>query len=202
MTTAARRTYAPRPADIHREWRVIDASGRPIGRLASEVAQILKGKDKVTYAPNADTGDFVIVVNAAKVGYTGAKFTDKTYYSHSLYPGGLKAVTLERMLAKHPRRVIEYAVWGMLPKGPLGRSLMRRLKVYAEATHPHAAQNAQSAGPVTAGSPKKVARPVHKAKTATPAVPAPPAAVTKAAAPRRRPRATARRVAKPQEESK
>ena len=149
------RTYSPKASEIHREWRVIDAAGRPLGRLASEVAQILKGKDKPTYTPHMDTGDFVVVVNASRVGLSGDKRTGKMYYSHSMYPGGFKAVSFERMLERHPRRVIEYAVWGMLPKNRLGRALMRKLKVYAEATHPHGAQIKELAGTERRGRPKK-----------------------------------------------
>ncbi len=199
--TTARRTYAPRPADIHRQWHVIDASARPIGRLASEVAQLLRGKNKVMYAPNADIGDFVVVINAAKIGVTGAKLLDKNYYSHSRYPGGLKTVPLHRMLAQHPRRVVESAVWGMVPKGPLGRQLMRRLKVYAEATHPHAAQNMTSAGPVSIGKPKKMAKPAPKPKVVAVATPVAAPAATKAAAPKRA-RGTARRTTKTPQEGK
>lgn len=184
MTTM--RTYAPSPTKVERHWRVIDASGRPIGRLASEIAQVLKGKDKPIYAPNADTGDFVIVVNSSKVGYSGKKLSDKKYYSHSLYPGGLKTMTLERMLTQHPNRVIEYAVWGMLPKNHLGRSLMRRLKVYSEAAHPHSAQNKNSASEVVPGRARKKAKPAPTPKTvasaaSTPVAPATPARRTRAA---------------------
>jgi large subunit ribosomal protein L13 len=149
------RTYSPKASEIQRDWRVIDAAGRPLGRLASEVAQILKGKDKPTYTPHMDTGDFVVVVNASRVGMSGDKRTGKMYYSHSMYPGGFKAVSFERMLERHPRRVIEYAVWGMLPKNRLGRALMRKLKVYAEETHPHGAQIKEFAGTERPGKPKK-----------------------------------------------
>ena len=157
------KTYTPKASEIDRKWRVIDATGRPLGRLASEIAQILKGKDKPTYTPNMDTGDFVIVVNAAKVYVSGKKSTDKLYYTHSMYPGGFKATPFDTMLAKHPRRVIEWAVWGMLPKNVLGRILLRKLKVYAEETHPHGAQIKDLAGPERVGKPGKP-RPARKLK--------------------------------------
>jgi large subunit ribosomal protein L13 len=154
MSTATK-TYTPKAGDVQRSWRVIDATGRPLGRLASEVAQVLKGKDKPTYTPNLDTGDFVIVVNASKVVVTGTKTREKMYYTHSNYPGGLRTTSFDKMLAEHPRRVIEWAVWGMLPKGPLGRDLIRKLKVYAEGTHPHGAQAKDMAGPTRMGRPGK-----------------------------------------------
>lgn len=144
-------TYTPKLSEIRRGWRVIDASGRTVGRVATEIAGVLKGKDKPTYTPNLDTGDFVIVVNASKIRVTSKKLRDKIYYSHSGYPGGLREMSLEQMLAKHPRRVIERAVWGMLPKNSLGRRLIRKLKVYAEATHPHAAQAKELAAQPKAG---------------------------------------------------
>ncbi len=149
------KTYSPKASEIQRGWRLIDAADRPLGRLASEVAQILKGKDKPTYTPHMDTGDFVVVVNASRVALSGDKRADKMYYSHSMYPGGFKSVAFERMLERHPRRVIEYAVWGMLPKNRLGRALMRKLKVYAEPTHPHGAQIKELAGVKRRGKPKK-----------------------------------------------
>ncbi len=187
-----RKTYSPKAAEIRRNWRVIDAADRPLGRVASEIAGILHGKDKATFTPFADTGDFVVVVNAAKVRVTGQKITKKFYYSHSMYPGGFKAVSFEMMLARHPRRVIELAVWGMLPKNRLGRALLRKLKVYAEGSHPHGAQAKELAAPERPGRPgHKPPRKLRVVKTAPPAAAAPSAAETPAgpAAPRRRRRA-------------
>ena len=135
------KSYTPHAADIHRAWHVIDATNRPLGRLASEVAQILKGKHKPMYAPHMDVGDYVVIVNAAHVGITGNnKAKQKMYYSHSGYPGSLKAVSLQDMMARRPERVIEHAVHGMLPKNSLGRHMLRKLRVYAGASHPHAGQ--------------------------------------------------------------
>ena len=153
--TTVQKTHSPKASELRRGWRLVDAEGRSLGRLASEIAQTLRGKDKPTYTPHMDVGDFVIVVNAAKVRVTGDKLSQKIYYSHSMYPGGLKAVPLEKMLATHPRRVIEFAVWGMLPKNRLGRALLRKLKVYAEDTHPHGAQVADRARPNKVGKPGK-----------------------------------------------
>lgn len=135
------RTYSPRAADIARRWHVIDATGKPLGRLAGDVARVLRGKHKPTYAPHMDTGDYVVVVNAARVGITGKhKGREKMYYRHSGYPGGLRAVSLQDMMARHPERVIEHAVRGMLPKNSLGRAMFRKLRVYKGADHPHGAQ--------------------------------------------------------------
>lgn len=134
------RTYSPKLADIERQWHVIDADGQHLGRLASQVAQILKGKHKVIYSPHLDVGDYVIIVNASKVMVTGKKLTQKTYYRHSMYPGGLKAATLVHVQQKFPERIVEHAVKGMLPHGPLGSEMLRKLKVYAGDTHPHEAQ--------------------------------------------------------------
>lgn len=135
------RTYSPRAADIVRRWRVIDATEKPLGRLAGDVAQVLRGKHKPTYAPHMDTGDYVVVVNAARVGITGKqKGRQKMYYRHSGYPGGLRAVSLQDMMARHPERVIEHAVRGMLPKNSLGRAMFRKLRVYRGPDHPHGAQ--------------------------------------------------------------
>ncbi len=130
-------------SDIERKWWVVDASGRTLGRLATEVATLLKGKHKPIYSTHLDVGDYVIVVNAAKVVVTGNKLTQKTYYRHSQYPGGLRAVRLREMLASHPTRVIEHAVKGMLPHNRLGAAMLRKLKVYPGADHPHKAQMAQ-----------------------------------------------------------
>ena len=127
-------------ATVDRKWYVVDAEGITLGRLASEVAKVLRGKNKPTFTPHVDTGDYVIVVNAEKIAVTGKKMDQKIYYSHSDYVGGLKSATLKEMLAKHPERVIEHAVKGMLPKGPLGRQMYTKLFVYAGPDHKHAAQ--------------------------------------------------------------
>jgi len=129
-----------KPAEVTREWYVVDANGKTLGRLATEIARVLRGKHKPIFQPNIDTGDFVIVVNAEKVDVTGNRLTEKFYYRHSGYPGGLKAVSLRDMLKTHPDRVIREAVWGMLPHNSLGRQQLRKLKIYRRADHPHAAQ--------------------------------------------------------------
>ena len=134
------KTYSAKAADIKREWHVFDASGKTLGRLATQIANLLMGKHKPIFTPNQDTGDFVIVINAKKVHVTGKKLTQKTYYRHSGYPGGLKSITLEKMLQTHPTRVIEYAVKGMLPRTKLGTAMRKKLKIYAGSTHPHQAQ--------------------------------------------------------------
>ncbi len=134
------KTYSPKPADIHREWWVVDATALPLGRLASEVATVLRGKHKPIYAPHMDTGDHVIVVNAARVAVTSEKAREKVYYRHSGYPGGIKAETFEELKARRPEAIVERAVRGMLPKNKLGRQMARKLKVYAGAEHPHQAQ--------------------------------------------------------------
>ena len=134
------RTYSTKASDIEREWWVMDASGKTLGRLASEVAGLLKGKHKPIYSPHLDVGDYVIVVNAAKVRVTGNKLTQKIYYRHSQYPGGLKSTSLKRMMETYPTRVIEHAVKGMLPHNRLGAAMFKKLKVYPGAEHPHQAQ--------------------------------------------------------------
>lgn len=135
------KTYSTKAADIKRKWHVIDASGKTLGRLSTEIVQVLNGKNKPIYTRNLDTGDYVIVVNAEKVRITGnRKATQKVYYRHTGYHGGIRAVTFEKMMETHPTRVIEYAVKGMLPKNPLGRAMFRKLKVYEGPTHPHEAQ--------------------------------------------------------------
>ena len=134
------KTYMPNEAAIERKWYVVDATGLTLGRLASEVAKVLRGKNKPILTPHADTGDYVIVTNAEKIVVSGKKMSDKIYYSHSDYVGGMKEATLQEMLAKKPEKVIELAVKGMLPKGPLGRKMYTKLFVYAGAEHPHAAQ--------------------------------------------------------------
>ncbi|MGN0244324.1 MAG: 50S ribosomal protein L13, partial [Lachnospiraceae bacterium] len=125
---------------IERKWYVVDATGYTLGRLASEVAKVLRGKNKPTYTPSMDTGDYVIVINAEKISVTGKKLDQKVYYNHSGWVGGLKETTLREMLNKHPERVIEHAVKGMLPKGPLGREMYTKLHVYVGPDHKHAAQ--------------------------------------------------------------
>ena len=134
------KTFMANPAKIDRKWYVVDATGYTLGRLASEVAKVLRGKNKPTYTPSMDTGDYVIVVNAEKVKVTGKKLDQKVYYRHSEYVGSLKETTLREMLNKHPERVIESAVKGMLPKGPLGRQMYTKLHVYAGPDHEQAAQ--------------------------------------------------------------
>ncbi|MCO6429939.1 MAG: 50S ribosomal protein L13 [Deltaproteobacteria bacterium] len=123
-----------------RKWLVVDAAGIPLGRLASEVAALLRGKHKATYTPHTDGGDFVIVTNASKVKFTGRKLSDKVYYRHSQYIGGIKQINAEDLLEKNPQRIITDAIKGMLPKGPLGRSMATKLKVYSGSEHPHSAQ--------------------------------------------------------------
>ena len=134
------KTYSLREKDIDKRWRVVDAEGQPLGRLATQIAIALRGKDKPTYTPYLDMGDFVIVTNATKVKLTGQKFHQKLYRHHTGYFGGLKEVRLEEQVAKHPDRVIRDAVWGMIPKGPLGRKQIKHLKVYPGPDHPHEAQ--------------------------------------------------------------
>ena len=134
------KTYVTKPADIERAWYVVDAEGQTLGRLASNVASILKGKHKPIYSPAVDCGDFVIVLNADKITVTGRRLEQKKYYRHSLYIGGLKEVSLRDQLQQHPDRVIESAVRGMLPKNALGRKMFKKLKVYAGSEHPHQAQ--------------------------------------------------------------
>jgi large subunit ribosomal protein L13 len=133
-------TYVPKSNEIEREWLVMDASNQVLGRLASEVARLLRGKHKPSFTPYLDTGDFVIVVNAERVKLTGRKLTDKVYFRHSGYPGGIRKETAQERLAKYPDRIIRAAVWGMLPKNRMGRKLLRKLKIYAGPEHPHEAQ--------------------------------------------------------------
>ena len=137
------KTFNATPATIKRDWYVIDANGKTLGRLASEVARRLRGKHKPEYTPHMDTGDYIIIVNAAKVRVTGKKQTDKMYYHHSEYPGGIKSSPFEKLIARAPERVIELAVKGMLPKNSLGRAMFRKLKIYAGAEHKHTAQQPQ-----------------------------------------------------------
>jgi large subunit ribosomal protein L13 len=137
------KTLSIRAQDVRNDWYLIDATDRTLGRLATEIARRLRGKHKPEYTPNVDTGDYLIVVNAEKVRVTGRKTTDKVYYHHTGYPGGIKGITFERLRDSHPERVIETAVKGMLPRTPLGRAMFRKLKVYAGPEHPHAAQQPQ-----------------------------------------------------------
>ena len=138
------RTFSPKPSDVQRAWHVIDAEGLVLGRLSTEVARLLRGKHKPIFAPHLDTGDHVIVVNADKVVLTSDKSAKKVYYRHTGYPGGLKQQTVAELLAKRPEEVVRRAVKGMLPKGPLGRKQLKKLKVYAGPDHPHTAQQPQS----------------------------------------------------------
>ena len=135
------KTYYAKPGEVEREWLLVDATDLVLGRLATQVAMILRGKTKPTYTPNVDTGDFVVVVNADKIRLTGNKAEQKSYYAYSGYPGGLKETSFKTMMEKHPERVIEKAVRGMLPKGTLGRQMGKKLHVYAGPEHPHQAQN-------------------------------------------------------------
>jgi len=134
------KTYSPSATEIKREWQVFDASGQVLGRLASQVAKLLMGKHKSIYTPHLDTGDYVMVLNAAKVELSGKKANQKIYYRHSGYPGGLKEITFRELFSKYPTRVVEAAVKGMLPKSRLGRAMFKKLRVYAGSEHPHHAQ--------------------------------------------------------------
>ena len=138
------KSYMASPATIERKWYVVDATGYTLGRLASEVAKVLRGKNKPTYTPHIDTGDYVIVVNAENIKVTGKKLDQKIYYNHSDYVGGMRETTLREMMNKKPERVIELAVKGMLPKGPLGREMIKKLHVYAGAEHAHTAQKPET----------------------------------------------------------
>lgn len=133
-------TFVPKGDEVQRDWWVVDAGGLILGRMATAIADRLSGKHKPTFTPNADMGDHVVVINASKVRLTGRKLKEKVYRHHSGYPGGLKEIPAEKLLASHPERLVEFAVKGMLPKGPLGRRMVRKLKVYAGPDHPHAAQ--------------------------------------------------------------
>jgi large subunit ribosomal protein L13 len=134
------KTYNATKETINHNWYIVDASNKTLGRLASEIAKRLRGKHKPEYTPHVDTGDYIIVINANQVKVTGTKTKDKIYYTHSGYTGGIKSIAFDKLLAKHPERIIERAVKGMLPKNPLGRDMYRKLKVYAGTDHPHAAQ--------------------------------------------------------------
>jgi large subunit ribosomal protein L13 len=137
------KTYHPKKEEIQQKWWLVNAEGKILGRLATEIAVLLRGKNKPQFAPNVDLGDFVVVINAEKIKVTGNKLEDKIYYSHSLYPGGLKEKRLKEMLATKPEEVIKKAVWGMIPKNKLGRAVIKKLKVYRGPEHPHQAQNPQ-----------------------------------------------------------
>ncbi|AMO74678.1 MULTISPECIES: 50S ribosomal protein L13 [Pseudomonas] len=137
------KTFTAKPETVKRDWFVVDAAGLTLGRLATEIATRLRGKHKPEYTPHVDTGDYIVVINAEQVRVTGAKATDKMYYHHSGFPGGIKSINFEKLIAKAPERVIEIAVKGMLPKNPLGRDMYRKLKVYKGANHPHTAQQPQ-----------------------------------------------------------
>jgi large subunit ribosomal protein L13 len=135
------KTYVPKKNELSNEWVLVDARDQYLGRIASRIASVLLGKHKPTYTPGVETGDFVVVINAEAIQVTGNKMEDKMYYHHSGYPSGIKAVNLRTLLAKHPERVIHGAVWGMLPHNKYGRSLIKKMKVYAGPDHPHASQN-------------------------------------------------------------
>lgn len=137
------KTYSAKPQTVERKWYLVDATDKTLGRLASRIAYVLRGKNKPEFTPHVDTGDHVIVINADKVKVTGKKLTDKMYYTHSGYPGGIKEASFDKMQAKHPGRVLEIAIKGMLPKNALGRDMFRKLKVYAGAEHDHQAQQPQ-----------------------------------------------------------
>jgi large subunit ribosomal protein L13 len=137
------KTFVAKPETVKRDWYIVDAEGKTLGRIATEIASRLRGKHKAEYTPHVDTGDYIIVVNAEKVHVTGKKFTDKIYHSHSGFPGGIKSISFDKLIKRKPEMVMEAAVKGMLPKGPLGRAMFRKLKVYAGAEHAHAAQQPQ-----------------------------------------------------------
>ena len=137
------KTFVAKPETVKRDWYVVDAEGKTLGRIATEIASRLRGKHKPEYTPHVDTGDYIIVINAEKVAVTGNKASDKMYYSHSGFPGGIKSISFEKLIDRKPEMVIEAAVKGMLPKGPLGRAMFRKLKVYAGGEHNHAAQQPQ-----------------------------------------------------------
>jgi len=137
------KTFSAKPETVKRDWYVVDADGKTLGRLATEIARRLRGKHKPVYTPHVDTGDYIVVINAEKVAVTGRKTSDKMYYHHTGFPGGIKEISFEKLIAKKPEMVIEKAVKGMLPKNPLGRAMYRKLKVYAGPEHQHTAQQPQ-----------------------------------------------------------
>jgi len=134
------KTYTARPEDVHREWLVVDAAGKTLGRLATQVSMVLRGKHKPMYTPSMDTGDHVVVINASKIALSGRKAEDKRYFHHTLYPGGATWTSIVELMQKHPERVVAAAVRGMMPKTKLGRAMIKKLKIYKGAEHPHAAQ--------------------------------------------------------------
>ena len=138
------KTYSAKAESVERDWYVVDAAGKTLGRLATEVATRLRGKHKPEYTPHVDTGDYIVIVNAAKVAVTGNKYNDKMYHHHSGYPGGIKSYSFEKLIDRAPERVLQRAVKGMLPKNPLGRAMFRKLKVYSGSEHPHVAQQPQA----------------------------------------------------------
>ncbi|WP_144822480.1 50S ribosomal protein L13 [Marinobacter piscensis] len=134
------KTLSAKPESVTRDWYVVDAAGKTLGRLSTEIARRLRGKHKPEYTPHVDTGDYIVVINASQVRVTGNKSSDKMYYSHTGFPGGIKSINFEKLVDKAPEQVIQKSVKGMLPKGPLGRAMFKKLKIYAGAEHPHAAQ--------------------------------------------------------------
>ncbi len=138
------KTYSAKPREVEQNWLLVDAEGQTLGRMATEIATRLRGKHKAEYTPHIDTGDFVVVINADKVQVTGKKATDKIYHAHSGFPGGLKSISFEKLQEKAPEKIIQRAVKGMLPRTPLGRAMLKKLKVYAGTEHPHSAQQPQS----------------------------------------------------------
>ena len=138
------KTFSAKPAEVKRDWFLVDADGKTLGRLATEIARRLRGKHKTEYTPHVDTGDYIVVINAEKVAVTGNKAKDKMYHHHTGYVGNLKSISFEKLIDKAPERVIEHAVKGMLPKNPLGRAMFGKLKVYAGTEHPHTAQQPQA----------------------------------------------------------
>lgn len=134
------KTLSAKPETVKRDWYVVDAAGKTLGRLSTEIALRLRGKHKPEYTPHVDTGDYIVVINASQVRVTGKKASDKMYYSHTGFPGGIKSISFEKLLAKAPEQIIQKSVKGMLPKGPLGRAMFKKLKTYAGAEHPHTAQ--------------------------------------------------------------
>lgn len=134
------KTFSAKPETVERDWYIVDAEDKTLGRLSTEIARRLRGKHKPVYTPHVDTGDYIVVINAEKVRVTGNKTTDKMYHHHTGYPGGLKSISFEKLIERAPERVIETAVKGMLPKNPLGRAMFKKMKVYAGTEHPHAAQ--------------------------------------------------------------
>lgn len=206
------KTYSAKPGEVTRGWFIVDAEGQILGRLATRVASVLRGKHKPQFTPHLDTGDFVIVINAEKVKLTGAKLDQKQYRRHSGYPGGLRELWYGKLLEKHPERAVERAVWGMLPKTSLGRKQLRKLKVYRGADHPHGPQKPQILdlqGPVPAPAPETpdpaaVAAPQPQPEAATPKAEPPPEgapAIEEVAAPQPQPDETTEPQAEPADDT-